>query len=76
MQSRETPASRLTSHDREESMPIDPVCKMHVEMSDAAGSHDYHGEIVYFCSLDCKKEFERDPAKYMGGMSDEELIAS
>lgn len=57
-------------------MPIDPVCKMHVEMSDAAGSHDYHGEIVYFCSLDCQKEFERDPAKYMGGMSDEELIAS
>ena len=57
-------------------MPIDPVCKMHVDISDAAASHDYHSETVYFCSLDCKKEFEKDPDKYMGGMSDEELIAS
>ena len=57
-------------------MPIDPVCKMHVDINDAAASHDYHSETVYFCSLDCKKEFEKDPDKYMGGMSDEELIAS
>ena len=57
-------------------MPIDPVCKMHVDIPTAAASHDYHSEVLYFCSLDCKKEFEKDPEKYMGGMSDEELVAS
>ena len=57
-------------------MPIDPVCKMHVDILDAAASHDYHAETVYFCSLDCKKAFEADPDKYMRGMSDEEKIAS
>lgn len=57
-------------------MPIDPVCKMHVDILTAAASQDFHSEIVYFCSLECKKKFEKDPEKYMGGMSDEELIAS
>jgi YHS domain-containing protein len=49
---------------------------MHVEITNAAASHDYHAETLYFCSLDCKNEFEADPEKYMRGMSDEERIAS
>jgi P-type Cu+ transporter len=57
-------------------MPIDPVCKMHIDIPTAAASHDYHSETVYFCSLDCLREFEKDPEKYMGGISDEEMIAS
>jgi YHS domain-containing protein len=57
-------------------MPIDPVCKMHVNVSDAAASYDYHSETVYFCSVECEKEFEKDPDLYMGGMSDEEQVAS
>jgi len=57
-------------------MPIDPVCKMDVNIADAAGSHDYHSETVYFCSLDCMHKFERDPKKYMDNMTDEEQIAS
>lgn len=57
-------------------MPIDPVCKMHVNISDAAGSLDYHNEAVYFCSVDCEKKFEKDPDFYMRRMSDEEQIAS
>jgi len=57
-------------------MPIDPVCKMEIDIIDAAASHDYHAQTVYFCSLDCKKEFESDPDKYMHGMSDEERMAS
>ena len=57
-------------------MPIDPVCKMHVNISDAAASLDFHGETVYFCSVDCEKKFEKDPQGYMDGMSDEEQIAS
>jgi len=57
-------------------MPIDPVCKMHVNLSDAAASFDYRGETVYFCSVDCEKKFEKDPDNFMHGMSDEEQIAS
>lgn len=57
-------------------MPIDPVCKTHVAVSDAAASYDYHAEPVYFCSLDCLRKFQRDPDSYMHNMSDEERIAS
>jgi YHS domain-containing protein len=60
----------------EDPMPIDPVCKMHVNVSDAAASLDYHSETVYFCSVECEKKFEKDPDGYMRGMSDEEQIAS
>lgn len=56
-------------------MPIDPVCKMEVSVADAAASHDHHTETLYFCSIDCLKKFEADPAKYMEDMSDEERIA-
>jgi YHS domain-containing protein len=57
-------------------MPIDPVCKMHVSIPNAAASLDYHSETVYFCSVECEKKFEKDPDGYMHGMSDEEQIAS
>jgi len=57
-------------------MPIDPVCKMEITVADAAASHDLHNETLYFCSIDCLKKFERDPAQYMDDMSDEERIAS
>ncbi|HET6843040.1 MAG TPA: YHS domain-containing protein [Candidatus Angelobacter sp.] len=57
-------------------MPVDPVCKSHVHMANAAASFDYHDETVYFCSLECAQKFEEDPEFYMRGMSDEERIAS
>lgn len=57
-------------------MPIDPVCKIHVNIADAAASLDYHNETVYFCSVECEKKFEKDPDGYMHGMSDEEQVAS
>ena len=56
-------------------MPIDPVCKMHVEIDSAAASQDYHSQTVYFCSLDCKKKFEKEPGRYMDDMTDQEKIA-
>jgi YHS domain-containing protein len=59
----------------ENPMPIDPVCKMEVSIADAAASHDYHAETLYFCSIDCLRKFESDPAVYMDDMSDEERIA-
>ena len=56
-------------------MPIDPVCKKHVDIGAAAASFDYHSETVYFCSLDCEKRFERDPDAYMKSMGEEDSAA-
>lgn len=43
---------------------VDPVCGMEVEASTAAASVIHEGKTFYFCSVDCKKEFEKDKAKY------------
>ena len=42
----------------------DPVCGMEVQASTAVSSVIHEGKTFYFCSQDCKKEFEKDPAKY------------
>jgi YHS domain-containing protein len=56
-------------------MPIDPVCRKHVDIAAAAASFDYGAETVYFCSLDCEKRFEKDPDGYMQRMGDEDSAA-
>ncbi|MBE0427697.1 MAG: heavy metal translocating P-type ATPase [Nitrospirae bacterium] len=43
----------------------DPVCKMSIEDSDAAGTSIYKGETYYFCSEMCKEEFDKDPQAYI-----------
>ncbi|HEU4413902.1 MAG TPA: YHS domain-containing protein [Candidatus Angelobacter sp.] len=57
-------------------MPIDPVCKMEVNIANAAASHDHHAETLYFCSLDCLHKFEQAPAFYMHSEGDQERVAS
>jgi YHS domain-containing protein len=46
-------------------MTKDPVCGMDVEIARAAASSDYEGKTFYFCSLQCKEDFERQPDAYM-----------
>jgi len=36
-----------------------------VEKIKAGGKSEYQGKTYYFCSLGCKKEFDRNPAKHM-----------
>jgi len=45
----------------------DPVCGMEVEMSQAAATSVYQGQTYYFCAPGCKRAFEQNPAKYLGG---------
>ena len=45
-------------------MAKDPVCGMEVNEKSAAGKSDYQGQTYYFCSLGCKKSFDKEPAKY------------
>jgi Cu+-exporting ATPase len=43
----------------------DPICGMMVEPDAAAASVEHGGKTYYFCSVDCKEEFEEDPESYI-----------
>jgi len=44
----------------------DPVCHMDIDPATAAGTSEYKGRTYYFCSLGCKKSFDKDPEKFLG----------
>ncbi len=44
--------------------PKDPVCGMDVLPESAEGKAEYQGKTYYFCSDQCMREFQREPAKY------------
>ncbi len=46
-------------------MVRDPVCGMEIDRSKAAGQSVYQGQTYYFCSLDCKRQFDKEPQKYV-----------
>ncbi len=46
-------------------MATDPVCGMMVSRGEEAGSSRYQDKTYYFCSLDCKERFDRDPQSYL-----------
>ena len=43
---------------------VDPVCGMTVDPATAAASVEHEGRTVYFCSQQCAKTFQADPAQY------------
>lgn len=43
----------------------DPVCGMTIEEQDAVATADYQGHRYYFCSQDCKQEFDANPDDYV-----------
>lgn len=44
---------------------IDPVCGMTIEDANAKGAAEYKGKKYYFCSKNCKEDFDRNPEKYI-----------
>jgi Cu+-exporting ATPase len=42
----------------------DPVCGMMIDPDTAAGRTTYESRDVYFCSDECRRSFESDPASY------------
>ncbi len=44
----------------------DPVCGMMIDENDAVTTSDYKGRLYYFCSDDCKVEFDENPEEYAG----------
>jgi adenylate cyclase len=47
-----------------DALPIDPVCRMAVDPSDAAGTVRHDGRIFYFCSLRCIRAFSAAPERH------------
>jgi YHS domain-containing protein len=45
-------------------MVIDPICKMRVDERKAKFKSEHQGKTYYFCSAQCKKEFDENPKKY------------
>lgn len=45
---------------------LDPVCRMTIEDTDAAGSVSHEGTVYYFCSPGCKAEFAKAPESFLG----------
>ena len=43
----------------------DPICGMTIEESDAVATSDHDGTTYYFCSMDCKQEFDSAPEDYV-----------
>lgn len=44
---------------------IDLVCEMQVDEQTAAAKSEYQGQTYYFCSPDCKRQFDKDPERYL-----------
>ena len=42
----------------------DPVCGMTIDEKDAVGTSTYRGTKYFFCSNDCKVEFDENPSAY------------
>ena len=48
-------------------MVTDPVCKMQIDESKAAGKSEYQGKTYYFCAQSCKTNFDANPQQYAKG---------
>jgi YHS domain-containing protein len=46
-------------------MAKDPVCGMQVDEQKAAAKTKYGNRDYYFCSQDCKRQFEQNPERYV-----------
>ena len=43
---------------------VDHVCGMEVTYETAQARSEYDGQTYYFCSLDCKENFDMNPEQY------------
>ncbi len=46
-------------------MGIDPVCGMEVNPASAEAQSEFGGQPFYFCSKECKRQFDLDPQRYI-----------
>ena len=46
-------------------MATDPICGMTVDPKNAAGKHEYDGQMYYFCSEHCMTQFKKDSERFV-----------
>ncbi|OGN94166.1 MAG: YHS domain-containing protein [Chloroflexi bacterium RBG_13_48_10] len=46
-------------------MEKDPVCGMDVDSKTAAWKSEYQGKTYYFCAPGCKRDFDKEPWRYV-----------
>lgn len=44
----------------------DVVCGMQIDPDQAAGTSEYQGQTYYFCGMGCKRQFDKDPERFVG----------
>lgn len=49
----------------------DPVCGITLDETEAVATSEHGGERFYFCSRDCKAEFDAHPDDYTSTAKDE-----
>jgi YHS domain-containing protein len=47
----------------------DLVCGLAIDSDNAAGSSEFLGDSYYFCSAECKRRFDIEPARYTADAS-------
>jgi YHS domain-containing protein len=60
-------AKKTSSDPTMQDVVLDPVCGMDIKVSDSKFKSVYKGKTYNFCSADCKKSFDKDPSRYIGG---------
>ena|SRR5438552_1765123 len=60
-----TPAGVVTAAEEKPTTAEDPVCHMAVDPSKASAPIQFKGAQYYFCSEHCKRNFQKDPRKYI-----------
>jgi YHS domain-containing protein len=48
-----------------EGMVVDPVCNMEFKKEKAKATYEYNGKTYYFCNVNCKDKFVKNPGKYV-----------
>jgi len=38
---------------------------MDIDPAQAAGTSEYQGQTYYFCGMGCKRQFDKDPERYV-----------
>ncbi len=46
-------------------MAKDPVCGMDIDERIAPAKSEYQGQTYYFCTPGCKREFDKNPEKFV-----------